>query len=357
MYAARNICRQMMNKIPDTFLTETLTRSDKPIVLYGMGNGADRIIDTLAQHGCGIDGVFVSDGFVRDKTFHGHKLCSYSDMCARYDDFIVLVSFGTSLPDVMDRIIEISHERELYAPYVPVTGDGDFTREYFESRLHDYEKVYRVLADDLSRRTFEDIISYRITGRTDFLTDCETDTDELYRILSLGDNEVYADYGAYRGDTIAEFLGHVSSYRRIYAAEPDIRTFRKLGEYAGDLPDCVLYNAAAYSHSDGTGFAQRGGRSSSVSDKSAFIPTVCTDDLEISPTYIKMDIEGAESEAIIGSRRTISYIHPKLRISAYHRMNDLLDIPEQVLGIYGGYRLYLRHRPYFPDWDTEFIFV
>ena len=46
-----------------------LSATKKPIWLYGMGNGADKILDELTRRGISVSGVFASDGFVRHQQF------------------------------------------------------------------------------------------------------------------------------------------------------------------------------------------------------------------------------------------------------------------------------------------------
>ncbi len=60
-------------------------------------------------------------------------------------------------------------------------------------------------------------------------------------------------------------------------------------------------------------------------------------------SFIKMDIEGAENIALMGARRHILNDHPKLAVCCYHKVEDLWEIPEQVMNIRDDYRLYLRH--------------
>ena len=93
-----------------TDLWNYLKQTKKPIVLYGMGNGADKIIKVLENRGIEIKGVFASDGFVRSKTFHGFKLISYSEAKEQFGDMIVLLCFGSALEDVIDNIKLISKE-------------------------------------------------------------------------------------------------------------------------------------------------------------------------------------------------------------------------------------------------------
>lgn len=61
------------------------------------------------------------------------------------------------------------------------------------------------------------------------------------------------------------------------------------------------------------------------------------------PTYIKMDIEGAETEAIIGAERTIRNYKPKLAICLYHKAEDIFMIPLLIHKINSSYRMYIRH--------------
>ena len=70
-----------------------------------------------------------------------------------------------------------------------------------------------------------------------------------------------------------------------------------------------------------------------------------------------MDVEGEEINAILGARETILKNKPKMLISAYHRTDDFLTIPKAVLEINPYYKMYLRHFPYIPAWDTNFYFI
>jgi len=60
-------------------------------------------------------------------------------------------------------------------------------------------------------------------------------------------------------------------------------------------------------------------------------------------SFIKMDIEGAEQDAIEGAKKTIKKYHPRLAISAYHKADDIWKIPELILAIRSDYKIYLRH--------------
>ena len=76
-----------------------------------------------------------------------------------------------------------------------------------------------------------------------------------------------------------------------------------------------------------------------------------------SATYIKIDVEGAEENAVLGAKETISKYSPKLNIALYHRNEDMYKIPLLINSINKRYKLYMRHNPYIPDWDTNLFAV
>ncbi|MBR4910274.1 MAG: FkbM family methyltransferase, partial [Clostridia bacterium] len=134
----------------------------KPIVLYGMGNGADMVLSVCEQYGIKISGVFASEGFVRKKTFHGMPVTDYSSAKEQFGDMAVLLCFGTALPEVIKNIKRIGSECELYAPDVPVCGDTLFCREYYERRKPEFDSIREMLADEKSKRVFDGIIAFKL---------------------------------------------------------------------------------------------------------------------------------------------------------------------------------------------------
>lgn len=72
------------------------------------------------------------------------------------------------------------------------------------------------------------------------------------------------------------------------------------------------------------------------------------------PDYIKIDVEGAENEAIDGCRGAMSH-SPDLKIAVYHRSRDIFDIPMKIHGINPDYRMFLRKAPSVPGWDVDLV--
>ena len=71
--------------------------------------------------------------------------------------------------------------------------------------------------------------------------------------------------------------------------------------------------------------------------------------------YIKYDVEGAEKEALLGSVNTIKAHKPALLVSAYHRSEDIFELPLMLNTLEPSYKLYLRRYPYIPAWDLNII--
>ena len=212
-------------------LWQYLAETDKPIVMYGMGNGADKILTVCEDRGIAVRDFFASDGFVRGHSFHGKQVMHYADMVEKYGagQFIVLLSFASSLPDVMANFYRIAAETELYAPDVPVCGGTLFDLDFYHEHHTELEQVEAMLADEESREIFRNVISYKITGDIRYLRTAESDPDTVYmQLLNTAEYMAYADLGAYNGDTIRETLAYFPTVKRITAFEPSPKTFPSL---------------------------------------------------------------------------------------------------------------------------------
>ena len=126
--------------------------------------------------------IFASDEFVRGHSFLGYKVKKYSEICEEFNDFNVVLAFASHIESVIENIKKINSEHKVFAPDVPVAGDGIFTRRYFEENREKFEEVYSHLADDESRRVYENIINFKISGKIDYLLNSTTDDKtSIYR--------------------------------------------------------------------------------------------------------------------------------------------------------------------------------
>lgn len=355
-----------MNINIKTDLWHYLAESERPVVMYGMGNGADKILTVCEKYGVEIADFFASDGFVRGHAFHGKTVISYSAMKEKYEgqNPIVLLSFASSLPDVMALFKHVGKECELYAPDVPVFGDTLFTIEFFEENRERFERVWEMLADEESKRIYENVISYKLTGDIKYLWASESDKREVYEnLINCKDIKSYLDLGAYNGDTIREMLFYNPELEKATALEPDARNFRKLTEYVQTVTNVEIncVNAGAWCENTTLLFDASGNRNAGIVSRGNIVskikevPVVSVDSVlgGKGVDYIKYDVEGSEREALLGSAQTIKAHAPTLLVSLYHRSEDLFALPELIKELNGDYSLYLRRFPYIPAWDLN----
>ena len=383
---------------------DRIKRTDKPVVLYGTGNAAERILNELDVRGIRASGIFASDGFVRDRYFKGFKVLSYAEAKEVFGDMLVLLAFGSHLPSVTAQIERIAEEQELLAPDLPVAGylreEADaplgellFDRKYYDTHRAELDETRALLADEQSRLVFDNVIEYRLSGRIDPLLACHTPEREIWDLLVNGPDDLHGykkqgglsllDLGAYTGDTAQLFMDACGGdCSRIICVEPDPRNFRKLSEFAAREKahlkergmECALIepvNAAAGAFPGTVRFEKGSGRGAlrraSCSKATSAAPggriievRQTTADLLLSGgpvDFMKMDLEGAEAEAIRGAEHTIKTFRPRMLISAYHRREDLFAVPRKILSVRQDYSQYLRKAPCIPGWDFSFVFI
>ena len=338
-------------------LWQTLQSETKPIVLYGMGNGAQAVLNQLNKYKIKPVGIFASDNFARGGQFCGYPVQTYDALKKQYPEMVILVCFGTNRTEVLDNIERLSKEQKLYCPDVPVYGDNIFDLHFARKNASQIEQCYNLLADDLSRKTFENIILFKLTGKMQYLQQCELEED-LFGALSLTDHEIYLDLGAYRGDTVEEFLNKVTTYEHIYALEPNEKTFRKLSQNTATLDKITVINVAI-SDSNSQVYMNSDGRGCAIGAQGNLMQTITVDSLLNGrpATLIKMDVEGVEASALAGATQTISNYRPKMIIAAYHRSEDIFELPLLIHEMQSDYKIELRHFKHNLAWDTNYYFL
>ncbi len=350
----------MIERITETPLWDYLKSTDKPIVLYGMGNGADMIIEVLESIGLHHSDVFASDGFVRGHFFHGRKVLTFSEIKAKYEDFIILMTFAVHDTETLHRVRILSESYELYSPTVPIAGKWLFTYDFVKENDAFFEKAYSLLADEKSKQSFLDVLNFKISGKVKYLFNCEYEKELLYKeIIHLGKDETIVDLGAYDGDTIREFMKATDGqYKKIIAFEPDEKNFRKLTAKTEGMERLERHNLGAWNKRETLYFQKKKGRNSHQAESGIPLQFDSVDNIvRENVTFLKMDIEGAELKALEGARETITRDKPKLYVCAYHRNEDMFALPLKIKELCGDYKIYFRHHHYIPAWESNFYAV
>jgi FkbM family methyltransferase len=255
-----------------------------------------------------------------------------------------------------------------------------------------------LFADDFSRFTLFSMLNYRLTANPNHLARCavglnnERFTRNSYifnrSFFNFSDNEVFVDGGAFDGDSIEQFLRAVRGrFRRIHAFEPSAEQAAKCEQRVRRLQSqCLneiisrvsvtvrglwssstrlsfnpnLFAADELLYTDSmplTGHVLEGGftghmyRPEVEAANAVHIDTTTVDEAcGEAATFIKLEIEGSELEALRGASRTIARMRPKMSLAIYHKPEDFLTLTEFVRNTKSDYRMSLRqHNPFVPD--------
>lgn len=181
---------------------------------------------------------------------------------------------------------------------------------------------------------------------------------DLKELLPLQEKEVFVDAGCFDGLSTKAFFAWSKERGYSYCLEPDRKNIERI-QY--NLRECHNYEVvpkALWSETMSLSIRAKGNFASSVVkcdvlDESTKIEAVALDDFlyDEAVSFIKMDIEGAELEALRGARHIIEEKKPRLAISIYHKAEDIWTIPNEILKYDKNYRFYLRHYS-FSDYDT-----
>ena len=354
-------------------LWERLAAERRPILLWGTGNGADKILDVCEAQNIPIAGIFASDGFVRDRDFRGFHVTSWSEakeQCGA-ETPVVLMAFGSSRPEVLENAKRIASEATLLAPDVPAFGKGLFTRAFANEHRAEILAARELLSDEESKRIFDLVLAYKQTGIVDYLFRAVSDPAEIVKnILRPETIRTYVDLGAYTGDTVQALARVAPNLKKAIAMEPDPRNYRKLAAYAEAetrfrvLPvQAAAWNTTAELLFDGSGNRNAGAlsnRSAALESQPVKVRPVRALPLDAltekeTVDFIKYDVEGSEREALEGSQKTILSSFPTLLVSVYHRVDDFFALSLFLQKSFPGYnRFYLRRDAGIPAWDLNF---
>lgn len=163
--------------------------------------------------------------------------------------------------------------------------------------------------------------------------------------------EVFVDAGAYNGQTSVEFTKWCPDYKNIYLFEPDSKekvVIEETMKNAG-ITKYHLFMKGVSDHSKSSGFCEdhanmSGGHISADGSGKVTVPLISLDEvINDKVTFIKMDIEGEERNALLGAEKLIKTYKPRLAVCVYHKADDFFKIPELILKINNEYKMAMRH--------------
>lgn len=338
-------------------LTDSLKKEPRPIFLYGMGDGAEKIYAYLSSYGIEIKGIVASDGFVRGQEFLGHRVIAVSEAERQFGSLCLVLCFG--LEGERSRFLYgLSSKHRILSPNIPVFGEGACNKEFIEANLESFQRVYDNLADEDSKEIFISLLQYNVTGDIGYLSkNNRWDAPaEFYN-----HSKRHIDVGAYDGDTALEYAENSVSYSDIIAFEPDKTSFGKLVKNLSHLRDIIPVNSAVGAKRGVIAFDSGNGRASHCGEGEGEIGCESIDaycgfthiHADGTPVgSIKIDAEGMDREVIYGAVNTIYVCKCQVSVALYHRAADYIELPLLLKKHNPNYKFYLRKKEYVPAWDV-----
>lgn len=374
-----------------------------PVVLFGTGAVGKELCQVLQLHGvqpvCFCDNDLSQVGCCH----FGIPVISFAELKRTHSDHLIVTASCKYEAEIRrqllddgfsaEKIISVSSIRnpELlgyyqHCGYYTQNPQHSLSTKDLENNREELATAYNLLSDQRSKDIFVERLSI-FTSRLDFLqfsryiadyseiNEKERDSFPFYvspedygyfnnDVVSLKEGEILVDGGSFNGLSASTFAKTCEkkklTYGQIYCFEPDSGNFSVLRQNTANLPNITCIQRGLWSHAATLTFLSAGecdpgalleACSTRGTDKSANkveIQTSSIDEqLPDEPiTFIKMDIEGAEMEAMQGAANTIRRCRPKLAISAYHKHSDIYQLPLLIHSFYPSYKFYLRQFGY-----------
>lgn len=312
--------------------------------LFGANDYAAAILDRL-------DVVAVVDDGRTERVFRGRPVITRAELPS---DAIV-ISCLVGRPITGARALEACGARwsDFFAfsyhsgVALPPVRFWDNPRRELLENLDAYHWLMDHMSDEESRRVLSRLLGLRVSGNLACLegfTDRQTVQyfEPFLRLKPEG--ESFLDIGGFDGWTSRCFMDRCPGFNRIEYFEPDAANMQRSKARLGDDARIRYHGVGLSDRRQQLRFEGEGSTFKLSPDGSRSIDVVPLDELvDGKPTFLKMDIEGGEAEALRGAQALIRRHHPRLAIAVYHRPGDFHEIPRQVLAIRSDYDLYLRH--------------
>lgn len=344
---------------------EGLLRHANEIFHYGLTHGfvicgaslAGNHFQTMLRAKYGQNAVLVDGDDVR-KELEGNPervfIIASKKYCAKYSVMLKTTAFYLNYNHlwIIDSCFKIVDAEFTGSDYVKERMEAVAKNaDAFLEMLHD-------LSDDESKELLARTLLYRITLDDRYSIGIKRDELQYFNqdIISIKPDTIFVDAGGFNGDTLRDFMElSKGQFLHYYLFEPvpalleqakrDI--FNPRIEFIPyclwDKDENVSFNECNSNHMSGHIAPDDGNMSMHAISLDHF--------LDGKPvTFIKMDIEGAEIQALRGAERTIRACKPTLTISAYHMPDNLVKIYIFCRSV-GGYKLYLRTTEYNLDYE------
>lgn len=330
----------------------------KYVCIYGMGEIGHNTLNALQENGFKVDMFCDSDIEKVGKVYKTVTCISLERLYEFKEDTIILIASALYYNEIKEMLI-----LKGFKNFISVEPEKfRIEKELKQNRkiiLDSLGELLNLVADDISRDVILEIVGgwYQEDFKQESLNRICTHPQYFpENIIRLGETEVFFDCGAFTGDSFKAFLKETEG--KLEAAV--------LFELSSTICSTLQENVYALCNKYGLdkrrimivpkGVSNRRGQiqysedsaSSLITDGEGITGQIDTidnfiEECGVIPSFLKMDIEGEEISALLGTQNSIKKYKPKLAICIYHRVSDLWEIPFLLSKMLPSYKIYVRH--------------
>jgi FkbM family methyltransferase len=268
---------------------------------------------------------------------------------------IGVFNYATDIRPIRERLIAIGFSRVLsYQQFHELYGEGPnfwlTKRRLYVERAQEILDGIDLFHDELSKRIYVECMQFRLDLEGNYLNSPDIENHYLPQDLPRPRSPIrLVDAGAFKGDTIQLFLDRQIEIEAVAAFEPDPVNYDALCSaaegYRDRMSELILLPCGVGARTELVRFSAGAGASSAIGPGETIIQVISLDDVlpAFSPSFLKLDIEGAEEDALRGAVRLMRRDRPMLAVSVYHAPEHLWTIPALIHLLQPEYHLALRY--------------
>ncbi len=326
---------------------------DKKVYVFAAHRNAVKCVQYCKKLGIDIIAFVDNDPVKQQKNFYGRDVLALADVPK---DAVIINASGRYCLQINDQLRQegyvwgIDLMEILFLYDLPFQAEAQF-RAYVRELVINRPRIlsfYLLLADEYSRTVLDALTLFRLSLDSSIVARQAAPYEQEFfakDVLRFSANEVFVDGGAYDGDSFLRFTAMAPNFSKAYLFEPDSKICKIAAQTIGNDSRVAICNYGLWSSSKELRFSSTGDMDGAISeDGDIRVSVVSIDDFVADRvTHIKLDIEGAEEEALSGASRSISINRPKMAIALYHRATDLWCLPSQIEALGGSYNYSIRH--------------
>lgn len=329
--------------------------------MFPMGIAGKSTADKLKAENIEIDFFSDNNSKLWGTSYKGKKCISTMDLLNMDQDNLIVIVESLYYTEIKEQLQKLGIKHIIRIYFEKIEAERFVMR--CGGELEEKKEQLKALCEDEQSKEIVDYIisSWMLDDISDdyFKPICSKNQYFDDEIVSLGDEEVLVDLGAYIGDTAETFLreSNDGKFEKMHLFELDTEIYKRLlknivrlYEDSKGVIQCYPYGIGDEKGS----FTYKSGDSNSTIKKQDGIDDIPADAVgEVRTlddilggekvTFIKADIEGAEMNALRGAQKIIREQKPVLAICIYHSPEDMFDIPKYIKELVPKYKIYIRH--------------